>query len=153
MGSFVYAKACKARGERIVAMLSLETIGCYTDKPHSQNYPFPFSWFYPSTGNFIGFIGNVKCAGLVRRVVRSFRAHTAFPSEGAAVPGAVPGVGWSDHWSFWQQGYPALMVTDTAPFRYPHYHWPTDTAERVDCERLARVVAGLERMVGELAGE
>jgi len=152
MGSLVYAKACKARGERVVAMLSLETIGYYTDAPGSQQYPFPFSLFYPSTGNFVGFIGNVRSRRLVRRAVKAFRAHAAFPSEGAAVPGFIPGVGWSDHWSFWQQGWPAAMVTDTAPYRYPHYHAPSDTPEKVDYDRFARVVTGLRAVVAELAG-
>jgi Zn-dependent M28 family amino/carboxypeptidase len=62
----------------------------------------------------------------------------------------IPGVGWSDHWAFWQEGYPALMVTDTAPFRYPHYHTAADTPDKIDYERLARVVAGLERSIRKL---
>jgi Zn-dependent M28 family amino/carboxypeptidase len=104
MGSLVYAKGCRERGERVVAMLSLETIGYYTDEPSSQNYPFPLSMFYPSTGNFIGFVSNVTWRDQLRQVVASFRRETSFPSEGAAVPDAIPGVGWSDHWSFWQAG-------------------------------------------------
>jgi hypothetical protein len=83
-------------------------------------------------------------------VVGNFREHTRFPSEGAALPAAIPGVGWSDHWAFWQEGYPALMVTDTAPFRYPHYHTAEDTPDKVDYARLARVVAGLERVIQHL---
>ncbi|GAB1541876.1 hypothetical protein NUACC21_45490 [Scytonema sp. NUACC21] len=75
-----------------------------------------------------------------------------FPSEGAALIGLIPGVGWSDQWSFWQQGYPALMVTDTAPFRYPYYHTELDTPDKVDYERLARIVAGLERVIADLSG-
>jgi hypothetical protein len=150
MGSLVYARRCRAREERIAAMLSLETIGYYDDRPSSQSYPFPLSLFYPSTGNFIGFIGNTANARLVRRCVRVFRRSVRFPSEGAAVPGAVPGVGWSDHWSFWQCGYPALMVTDTAPYRYPHYHARTDTPDQVDYERLSRVVSGLESVIRDL---
>ena len=67
------------------------------------------------------------------------------------LPGAIPGVGWSDHGSFWQSGYPAVMITDTAPFRYPHYHATTDTPERIDYERLARVVSGLAAVTVDLA--
>jgi len=152
MGSWVYARECRKRKENIVAMLSLETIGYYSDQEGSQAYPPPFGWFYPSRGNFIAFIGNVKSRGLVRTVVGSFRRHARFPSEGGAVPGFITGVGWSDHWSFWQEGYPALMVTDTAPFRYPHYHKVDDTPEKVDYERMARVVAGLEKTIAELIG-
>ncbi|MFY9974844.1 MAG: M28 family peptidase, partial [Chromatiaceae bacterium] len=91
--------------------------------------------------------------GLVRRALRTFRQTTAFPSEGAAVPASIPGVGWSDHWSFWQAGYPAIMVTDTAFYRYAHYHTGGDTPDRVDYDRTARVVAGLARVVGALAGD
>ncbi|MHC4948702.1 MAG: M20/M25/M40 family metallo-hydrolase [Planctomycetota bacterium] len=152
MGSLVHARACRERGDRVTAMLSLETIGCFLDEPGSQRYPPPFSLFYPSTGDFIAFVGNVASRRLVRRTVRVFRARAAFPSEGAAVPGWITGIGWSDHWAFWQQGYPALMVTDTAPFRYPHYHLPTDTPDRLDYDRMARVVDGLRPVLADLAG-
>jgi hypothetical protein len=153
MGSLVYAKACKARGDKVVAMLSLETMGYYRDKEGSQKYPAPFSWFYPDTGNFIAFIGNRESEALVKDVTGSFRKHTAFPSEGGAVPGRVEGVGWSDHWSFWRCGYPGVMVTDTAHFRYPHYHRPTDTPDRIDYDRLARVVVGLRDVVIDLCND
>ena len=152
MGSWVYAKRCKERKEKIVAMLSLETMGYYSDKIGSQNYPAPLNAFYPLQGNFIGFIGNINSGSLVREVIASFRRHTEFPSEGAALPGFISGVGWSDQWSFWQQGYPGVMVTDTAPFRYPHYHTEEDTPDKVNYEYLARVVAGLERAIADLSG-
>jgi Zn-dependent M28 family amino/carboxypeptidase len=150
MGSLVCARACKARGESIAAMLSLETIGCYSDVEGSQKYPSPLSLCYPTIGNFIAFVGNLGSAGLTRRVVRSFRKHARFPSEGAVLPAFLPGVGWSDHWSFWQAGYPAVMVTDTAPFRYPHYHTPEDTPDKLDYERFARVVDGLRSVIADL---
>jgi len=151
MGSLVHARAARQRGERIVAMLSLETLGYYTDEGRSQHYPFPFGLFYPSKGNFVGFVGNLGSRNAVRSAIASFRRHSAFPSEGLAAPGFIPGVGWSDHWSFWQQGYPAVMVTDTALFRYGPYHTREDTPDKVIYDRLARVVAGLERAVFELA--
>ncbi len=153
MGSLVYARMCKARGDEIVGMITPETIGYYSDAPGSQKYPFPFNLFYPDTGNFVAFVGNRDSRELVGRVVASFRAHTPFPSEGAAAPGSIEGVGWSDHWSFWQAGYPALMVTDTAPFRYPYYHERTDTPDKIDYDRMARVVAGLRRVVEELGSD
>jgi Zn-dependent M28 family amino/carboxypeptidase len=152
MGSRVNARNCRARGENVVAMLSLETIGFYSDAEGSQSYPLPFSLFYPSKANFIGFIGNVGSGDLVRRAIRTFREKTPFPSEGAALPGFVPGVGWSDQWSFWEEGYPAIMVTDTALFRYPHYHASTDTPDKIDYLRCARVVHGLREVVAELSG-
>ncbi len=151
MGSLVYARRCRERGENIVAMLSLETIGYYSTEDGSQKYPFPMGLFYPSRGDFIGFVGNRASVSLVRRCVESFRRQVSFPSEGGALPGWVPGVGWSDHWSFWQAGYPALMVTDTAPFRYAHYHTAEDTPDKVDYDRLARVVVGLDKVLAELA--
>ncbi len=151
MGSRVHALGCRGRGENIVAMLSLETMGYYSTAPDSQRYPFPFGLLYPSTGDFIAFVGNVASRDLVRKTVGCFRRTTPFPSEGGALPGFVPGVGWSDHASFWEQGYPGVMVTDTAPFRYPHYHTAEDTPEKIDFGRLARVVGGLERVVADLA--
>lgn len=153
MGSLVHARGAQARGESIAAMLSLETIGYYSDVPGSQRYPFPLNLFYPEQGNFIGFVGNLGSRALVRRALDAFRQTTAFPAEGAAVPEQLPGVGWSDHWAFWQAGYPAIMVTDTAFYRYPHYHGPGDTPGRLDYARTARVVAGLARVLERLAGE
>jgi len=151
MGSEHYARRSRERGERIVAMFSLETIGYYSDEPGSQHYPFPLSLFYPSRGNFIAFVSNLGSRPLLHASIAAFRADAAFPSEGVAAPGFVPGVDWSDHRSFWREGYPALMVTDTALYRYPHYHTAQDTPDKVDYERLARVVAGLMGMLRELA--
>lgn len=151
MGSHRYAARCKAHGEKIVAMLALETMGCYSDAPGSQRYPWPLGLCYPSRANFIAMVGNLASRDLVRRVTGSFRQHTRFPAEGLAAPGFMHGVGWSDHWSFWEQGYPALMVTDTAFFRSPFYHTPQDTPEKLDYARLARVVAGLGQVVLDLA--
>jgi Zn-dependent M28 family amino/carboxypeptidase len=150
MGSLVYAKECKARGEKIAAMISVETIGCYSDAPGSQRYPSPFNLFYPKEGNFIAFVGNVESGDLVKRIVGKFRSDVRFPSEGAAVLGSIEGVGWSDHWAFWRCGYKGIMVTDTAPFRYQWYHTMGDTPERLDYERTARVVEGLEIVVRDL---
>ncbi|MBI2294490.1 MAG: M20/M25/M40 family metallo-hydrolase [Betaproteobacteria bacterium] len=152
MGSRQHARRSKERGENIVAMFSLETIGWYSDRTGSQHYPFPLSFFYPSTGNFIAFVSNLSSRALLHEVIASFRRHAEFPSEAVAAPAFIPGVDWSDHWSFWKEGYPALMVTDTALYRYPHYHTAQDTPDKVDYERLARVVTGLYRMLRELSG-
>lgn len=153
MGSVVNAKAAKERGDKISAMMSIETIGCYLDAPDSQHYPPPFNLFYPSKGNFIAFVGNTESAELVKRIVGKFRHDVRFPSEGAAVLGSIEGVGWSDHWSFWQEGYAALMVTDTAPFRYKWYHTAGDTPDKIDYERTARVVEGLEIVIRDLLNQ
>jgi Zn-dependent M28 family amino/carboxypeptidase len=151
MGSLRYARRSRERGERIVAMYSLETIGFYSDRPGSQRYPFPFNLFYPNVANFIAFVANPPSRALLRQTMKCFRRHARFPSEGAAAPDWIAGVGWSDHWAFWQAGYRALMVTDTALFRYEAYHTPEDTPDKIDYPRLARVVAGLTAVVAELA--
>lgn len=152
MGSYVYAQRCKQRGDRIVGMISLETIGYFSDAPNSQTYPAPgFGAFYPKTGNFIGFVANVGSREFLRRTLSIFRDQKKIPSQGAALPGFVPGASWSDHWSFWQQGYPAIMITDTAPFRYPHYHLSTDTPDKLDYDRFALVVSGMEKVISDLA--
>ena len=154
MGSWVYAHRCQERGNRIAGMISLETIGYFSNVPGSQKYPMiGLRFLYPSVGNFIGFVGNVSSRALVRHALRTFRAHATLPSEGAALPAGVPGIGWSDHWAFWQHGYPAIMVTDTAPFRYPHYHARSDTPEKLDYESMTRVVGGLQYVISDLAAD
>lgn len=150
MGSDFYARHAANRQENIVAMYSLETIGYFRDDAGSQHYPLPFSFFYPSQGNFIAFVGNLRSRGLVTRSIRAFREHATFPSEGIAAPAFIPGINWSDHWSFWKQGYPAVMVTDTALYRYPHYHSPQDTPDKVDFDKMVYVVQGLEKMLEDL---
>ena len=146
MGSKVYADELVARGGRVAAMFSLETIGYYSERPGSQRYPFPLNLFYPKRGDFIAFVANLASRALLHETITAFRATARFPSEGVAAPAFVPGIDWSDQWSFWRHGIPALMITDTAPYRYPHYHLRSDTPDKVDYERLAVVVAGLERM-------
>lgn len=151
MGSLVHARGCRQRGEQLRAMFSLETMGYFSDAPGSQKYPPPLSSLYPDTGNFIGFVGNLASRSLVRDSIRAFREHATVASEGAALPAQLPGVGWSDHWAFWQLGYPAVMVTDTALFRDPNYHLRTDTVDKLAFEPLARVVLGLEAMLEQLS--
>jgi Zn-dependent M28 family amino/carboxypeptidase len=152
MGSYRYARDVRAKKENIVAMLSLESMGYYSTQPRSQHYPFPFSFFYPDTGDFIGFVGNLASLALVRQVIATFRQQTPFPSEGVAAPGWMIGVGWSDQWAFWKYGYSAVMVTGTALFRNPNYHRETDTPHTIDYERTARVVNGLVSVIRVLAG-
>lgn len=151
MGSLVYARRCQERGERVDAMLSLEMIGYYSDAKKSQSFPFPFSWIYPSRADFIGFITDYESRRLLKRAAGLFRASVSFPSIGGAAPSSIEGVDWSDHWSFWQAGYPAVMVTDTSFLRYAHYHEATDTPDKLDYDRMARVVRGLAGVVRGLA--
>jgi Zn-dependent M28 family amino/carboxypeptidase len=153
MGSYVYAKRSAREREKIIAMFSLETIGYYRDETGSQLYPPPFNFFYPNKANFIAFVGNLFSRSLVSRSIRIFRQHANFPSEGIAAPSVIPGISWSDQWSFWVNGYPAVMVTDTAPFRYPFYHTSEDTPDKVDYEKMVYVVKGMQRVIEELLNQ
>ncbi len=153
MGSFVYARRCRERNDPIKAMISLETIGYFSNKAGSQSYPAPgLGFFYPRIGNFIAFVANVGSAPLLREALGEFRRHAQIPSAGGALPAAVPGVGWSDQWSFWQHGYPGIMVTDTAPFRYPALPRASDTPDKLDYDSMTRVVSGLQPVIARLAG-
>ncbi|MBW2460374.1 MAG: M28 family peptidase [Deltaproteobacteria bacterium] len=151
MGSLVHARGMAEAGANVTAMLSLETMAFFRDEGGTQSYPFPLSLFFPDTGTFLAFVADFGSRDLLHRSVATFRDASTLPSEGAALPGDMPGVDWSDHWSFWQAGYPGVMVTDTAPFRNPHYHEATDLPEELDYGRLARAVVGLERVVDDLA--
>jgi len=151
MGSLHHAREAERRGETIRAMLALETIGYYSQQPGSQAYPVPLKWFYPRTGNFIGFVGNMRSRRLVHTAVAAFRNAATIPSEGIAAPELIRDIGRSDHWSFWQTGVPALMVTDTANFRYRQYHGADDTADIIDYDSLTRVVYGLAASVAAIA--
>jgi len=151
MGSLRYAKSLAASGERVMGMYSLETIGFYSSEPGSQRYPAPFALLFPDRADFIAFVGLLGSRPLLRKTVRSFRSHTAFPSIAGVAPAFIPGIAWSDHWSFSQLGFQAVMITDTALFRYPHYHRPSDMPDKIGGENLARVVKGIERVIRDLA--
>ncbi len=151
MGSWQYAAALHARHERVVAMYALETIGYYTSEPGSQRYPFPFGLLFPDRGDFLAFVGMLNARKLLRASVASFRSFTTFPTIGGVAPAFIPGIDFSDHWAFADHGFPAIMLTDTAPYRYPHYHTFEDTPDKVDAEKLARVVKGIERMIRDMA--
>jgi Zn-dependent M28 family amino/carboxypeptidase len=151
MGSLVYANAARAAGDQVKGMLSLETMGYYAEARGSQSYPAPIARFYPDVGNFIGFVADVRSAPLLWKARRAFKRRTSFPLQCAALPSRVPGVGWSDHWSFWQAGYAAMMITDTAPFRYPWYHTAEDTPDKIDYDKFAQVVDGLEAVIQALS--
>ncbi len=150
-GSRVYAKAARARGDDIRLMVSLETIGCYSAEPGSQHYPPLFRFFYPDRGDFLAFVSNLRSRGVMRRSARIFREKSDFPLEQVATLSVVPGVSWSDHRSFWREGFRAFMITDTAFYRYPYYHSPGDTPDRLSYRELARVTDGLYRTFEHLA--
>jgi hypothetical protein len=151
MGSLVYAKECKKRGDEIVAMLSLETMGYYSEKKGSQKAPPGLEAHVPDTGNFLAVIGNATSLPIVETCKDWFARNSTLPVVGMALPTTVVEQGWSDHWSFWQQGYPAVMVTDTALLRNPHYHQAGDKHNTLDYERFTQAVKGLEGVIYMLA--
>ena len=151
MGSAVHAASLKAKKARVRAMISLEMIGCFSDEKGSQAYPLGvLKLLYRSTGNFIAVVGRIGGGGLVRIVKTAMRAATRLPVESINAPGFIPGIDFSDHLSYWEQGYPALMVTDTAFYRNPRYHTADDTPDTLDYERMALVVDGLVAAVRAL---
>jgi hypothetical protein len=149
-GSAVYAKAARARGDDIRLMVSLETIGCYFDEPGSQRYPPLFRYFFPDRGNFLGLVSDFRSGRALRRMARTFRRRSEFPLEHVATFRWVPGVAWSDHLSFWRCGYRALMVTDTAFYRYRYYHTPEDTPDKLAYSALGHATEGLCRCFADL---
>ncbi len=150
-GSMVYAAAARKRGDDIRLMLSLEMLGYYSSRPGSQRYPPFLGRFYPDAANFIAFVANLRSRGSMQRLVRAFQAASDFPTAHIATLALVPGVSWSDHRSFWRRGYRAVMVTDTAFYRNPHYHTAGDTPETLNYPKLAAVTEGLARATATLA--
>ena len=151
MGSGVYARAARERGDDVRVMLSLEMLGYYSEHPNSQRYPPFMRWFYPNRADFIAFVSNFASRQALQDTVRAFRAHSDFPCESLATFSFVPGVAWSDQLSFWRERYPALMVTDTAFYRNPYYHTGLDTPDRLCYPKAARVVQGLALAALDLA--
>jgi Zn-dependent M28 family amino/carboxypeptidase len=154
MGSLRYARRCRQLGENVVGMINLEMIGYYTDAPGSQEYPplGPLNRVLPPRGNFVAICGNFPSCRLLARTAWAFRRAVKFPVLPFATPKGVTGSDMSDNWSFWECGYPALMVTDTSFLRNPHYHRPTDTLDTLHLPAMTRVVAGLAAAVAHVAG-
>lgn len=151
MGSHVYARGLREREIEVEAMISLEMLGYFRDEKGSQAYPPGIGWRYPNRADFVAFVGNLGSRGDVVRALRAFRASSPFPAEGIAAPALVAGIDFSDHLSFWKNGYPGIMVTDTAFLRNPHYHGASDRPATLDYERLAEVTVGLAGTAVRLA--
>lgn len=147
IGSYYFARALKARQDKVKLMISVEMIGYFSSEPGSQTYPPPLSGFlklfYPGTGNFIGIIGQALDRAAVSRVKELMTVSDDLPVYSINAPAFVPSIDRSDHQSFWAMDYPAVMVTDTAEFRNPNYHRSGDAADTLDYERMAAVVEGL----------
>lgn len=151
MGSYVYAESLYAEGVKVKGMIALEMLGFYRDYKGSQALPYSFlRLFFPSTANFIAFVGNLHSKSFTKEVERAFKSASSFPLETFNALAIVPGVDFSDHRNFWKFGCPAFMVTDTAFYRNANYHEAGDTAETLDYKRMADVVIGLYKAVSEI---
>jgi len=144
MGSAVHASSLKEQGFVVRAMLSLEMIGYFTDEADSQHYPVSIlKAFYPSRGNFITVVGKLDQGRVVRRVKGAMLSASPLPVYSINAPRAIPGVDFSDHLNYWNEGYSAVMITDTAFYRNRNYHTFEDTPETLDYQRMAMVVQGV----------
>jgi Zn-dependent M28 family amino/carboxypeptidase len=155
LGSWVHAQELKEAGERVRGMISLEMLGYANPRPGSQRLPPHLAGIYPDTGDFIGLCGNEASRDFVRLVESGMRSIPGLPVQSLLVPGtgeALTEVRLSDHSSFWDAGYPALMITDTSFFRNPHYHRATDTVETLDLAFLEKVTRGVCAAVNNAVG-
>lgn len=154
MGSQVTARVSAEAGENLIGMFSLEMLGYYSEEPGSQNYPPVIRNIYPGTGNFVAFVSNMSSRVFLHQAIDAFREQNTFPSQGMAAPEAVVrDIRRSDNSAYWDNGYPAVMVTDTSNFRTPHYHTLADTPETLNYESMARLTEGLTGMIITLANQ
>ena len=143
-GSRAYADHIKRNREPMAMMIALEMLGYRSSEPGSQRYPPGLKHFYPDRGDFIGLIGNLRTLSVLPRFARTMR--NAVRCEYLAVPlcgRILPDTRRSDHAPFWDLGFPAVMITDTANMRNPHYHQPSDRIETLDLDFLERVCRGI----------
>jgi Zn-dependent M28 family amino/carboxypeptidase len=149
MGSLVFARASRAAGESIAAMVCLESLGVFSDEPNTQFVPPEFADLIsdPETrGNFVALVGNDDSLHMIAAFADAFRRDGRIPPLGASLPQMAV----SDHWSFWECGYPAVMLTDTAMLRNPHYHEPTDTPEHLNYSAMSVVADATEAGILQL---
>jgi aminopeptidase YwaD len=153
VGSYVHCREIQRAGIPVRGMISLEMLGYAASGPGSQHLPPHLAGLYPDVGNFIGICGNEASQSLLKAVVEAMKTVPGLPVEYIAVPGtgeALYETRLSDHSSFWDHGYEALMITDTSFFRNPHYHQPSDTPQTLDYAFLAKVTLGVEAAVRRL---
>jgi Zn-dependent M28 family amino/carboxypeptidase len=154
MGSRIFAGRAWEKNMDIRAMVSLEMVGYFSEKKGNQAFPLPLmSLFYSTTPNFIAVVGNLKSKALVQQVRKGLETGCTVPVETLAAPSIVPGVGLSDHASFWKEGYPAIMITDTAFYRNPNYHQATDTIDTLNYQTMAELLKGLIHVVRDLSNQ
>ncbi|MFA5898513.1 MAG: M28 family peptidase [Hyphomicrobium sp.] len=150
MGSYQYAKSLKDAGERVAGMISLETLGAFSDKAGTQKYPAPFDLIFPDVANFVALVALPGGRAFLHEFVGEFREHAKMPTIGGTAPDFIDGIGWSDHWAFYMFGYPGIMITDTALFRYPEYHTPSDLPDKVNYDKLAHITLAVEASLRQM---
>jgi Zn-dependent M28 family amino/carboxypeptidase len=147
MGSRIYARKARREREKIDGMICLEMVGYSCRRPGCQGYPFPLMFMkYPKIGDFIGIVGNMRSTGLTASLKRAFQKNSNLPVVTLTVPmngWPLPSVRRSDHASFWDHGFKAVMITDTAFYRNPNYHLASDTMEKLDYNYMAELVKSL----------
>jgi hypothetical protein len=155
MGSAHHARLLHDRKVKVKCLLALEMIGYFSDLPGSQSYPVPaLRIFYPSKGNFIAIVGRLDQRKIVKKIKGLMKGATDLPVYSVNAPLVVPGIDFSDHRNYWQYGYDAVMITDTAFYRNREYHEPGDSAERLNYELMGKaVIQVFETIKGLAKGE
>jgi hypothetical protein len=123
-------------------MLCLETLGCYSEEVGSQWLSLR-GLLLPRRGNFLALVGDRKSRSLLQTVSSLLNEHSAVRFRSLTLPRQLPGARSSDQWSFWKNGFPAIMATDTAPLRYRHYHTRQDTPNKINFPWLEAVLKNL----------
>jgi len=150
MGSFIHAQSLKEKNVQLKLMISLETLGYFSDEKDSQEYPASFlKWVYGSRGDFICIVGEMSDWFLVRDIKKTFHSHYSLPVQSMNVSSIVPGIDFSDHLNYWKFAYPAVMISDTAFYRNKNYHSAEDTAEKLDYLKMSQVLGGVWQYVME----
>lgn len=148
MGSAVHASSLKKAGVEVKLMMSLEMIGYFSEEEGSQNFPVAaLKYIYPTKGNFIAVVGEPLAVPLVLKIKNLMSENSRINVQFINAPRSLPGVDLSDHRNYWDQGYPAVMLTDTAFFRNPNYHTAQDRIETLNFQKMAEVVEGVYGVV------
>jgi len=141
MGSVVHSKSTFAKKEEVEGVIILEMIGYFSDKWFSQKYPIPLLYlFYPNKGNFVTVVGATNQMSFTKQVKVGMQGSTDLPVFSINAPTFIPGIDFSDHRNYWANGYNAVMITDTAFYRNLEYHQAGDTYDRLDYDRMGKVV-------------
>ncbi len=144
MGSVVHAKSLKSKNIAVKGMISIEMIGFYSDEKKSQKYPIKLlKWFYGDKANYISIVNKMNKGSFCKQLVRSMKSNCVTEAKAISAPKKITGIDYSDHSSYWEEGYDALMITDTSFYRNSNYHQKTDTIETLNFRKMAEVCDGI----------